>query len=484
MSGAVVTERLVSGLLHPTDIALSGSDLFVMNNYGSTIGEYTTSGSTVNASLIPNVGNYGLALSGSDLFVGNYQAGTIGEYTTPGATVNASLISGLNDPDGIAVVVPSKLTWNNAGGSGDGLSWDTVQQNWNDGTDAVFYSDGDSVTFNDANNSMSSGGSNPNAYNVTLNTTVAPASIVVNNCLGNYSISGNGTIGGTSSLTKSGTGTLTLSTANTYSGGTIVCGGLLVIEPTRSTTSALPNGALTISGSGNIQLANNVTAGSPPATSNVNITSLSISGNGTLDIGNNRIIIDYSSDATDPIASIAAWISSGYAAGTWAGAGITSSAAAFNSGSYSIGYADGADPGNPAGLYRGQIEIMYTLLGDANLDGKVNGTDFNLMATNFNQAVTTGWDKGDFNYDGKVNGNDFVLLADNFNQSAVSAADLAALDAFAVANGISLANAPEPACAGMMVMAGLGIVRRRRRLLRSVPRFRALLSGVAPHLDT
>ena len=70
---------------------------------------------------------------------------------------------------------------------------------------------------------------------------------------------------------------------------------------------------------------------------------------------------------------------------------------------------------------------MYTLLGDANLDGKVNGTDFNLMAANFNQAVTNGWDKGDFNYDGKVNGSDFVLLADNFNQfasqSAVSAAD-------------------------------------------------------------
>ena len=60
--------------------------------------------------------------------------------------------------------------------------------------------------------------------------------------------------------------------------------------------------------------------------------------------------------------------------------------------------------GNPSGLLAGQIEIMYTLLGDANLDNKVNGTDFNLMATNFNQAVTNGWDKGDFNYDGKVNG--------------------------------------------------------------------------------
>jgi hypothetical protein len=110
---------------------------------------------------------------------------------------------------------------------------------------------------------------------------------------------------------------------------------------------------------------------------------------------------------------------------------------------------------------------MYTLLGDANLDGKVNGTDFNLMAANFNQSVTNGWDKGDFNYDGKVNGSDFVLLADNFNQfasqSAVSATDLAALDSFAAANGISLANVPEPASAGMLLLAGAGFLYHRRR---------------------
>jgi hypothetical protein len=49
--------------------------------------------------------------------------------------------------------------------------------------------------------------------------------------------------------------------------------------------------------------------------------------------------------------------------------GITSSAAQTNSTSYGIGYADFADANNPAGLSSGQIEIKYTLLGDANLDG-------------------------------------------------------------------------------------------------------------------
>jgi hypothetical protein len=72
-------------------------------------------------------------------------------------------------------------------------------------------------------------------------------------------------------------------------------------------------------------------------------------------------------------------------------------------------------------LTAGQIEIACTLLGDANLDGKVNGADFTLMAAHFNDSVTNGWDEGDFNYSGAVNGADFVLQSNNFNQLASNA---------------------------------------------------------------
>ena len=130
-----------------------------------------------------------------------------------------------------------------------------------------------------------------------------------------------------------------------------------------------------------------------------------------------------------PISAVVGSITSAYAGGAWTGTGITSSAAQANSASYGIGYADAADPGNPALLVAGEIEAKYTLYGDANLDGKVNGTDFNLMAANFNQAVTNGWDRGDFNYDGAVNGSDFVLMADNFNQFANQSALAAATPA-------------------------------------------------------
>jgi len=61
-------------------------------------------------------GNLDLAVSGSDLFIVNTYDGTIGEYTTSGAPVNASLISGLSHPVGIAVLGSNLLVANNGNG--------------------------------------------------------------------------------------------------------------------------------------------------------------------------------------------------------------------------------------------------------------------------------------------------------------------------------------------------------------------------------
>jgi hypothetical protein len=68
---------------------------------------------------------------------------------------------------------------------------------------------------------------------------------------------------------------------------------------------------------------------------------------------------------------------------------------------------------------------MYTLLGDANLDGTVNAEDFTLFSQHLGQSGMM-WDDGDFNYDGTVNAEDFTLLSQNVGQSVVTQSVLAA----------------------------------------------------------
>jgi uncharacterized delta-60 repeat protein len=94
--------RLVTGLADPGGIAVSGSNLFITDYANGVVGEYTTSGATVNAALVTGlVTPEAIAISGSNLFVTSYSSGTVGEYTLSGTPVNPSLISGLAGPIGI-----------------------------------------------------------------------------------------------------------------------------------------------------------------------------------------------------------------------------------------------------------------------------------------------------------------------------------------------------------------------------------------------
>lgn len=104
-SGATLNRRLVSGLLQPEGIAVSGDKLFVADLSAGTIGEYTSSGTTMNRALISGLrGPIGIAVSEGFLYVTNISEGTVGKYTMSGETVNAALISGLgNGLQGIAI---------------------------------------------------------------------------------------------------------------------------------------------------------------------------------------------------------------------------------------------------------------------------------------------------------------------------------------------------------------------------------------------
>ncbi len=190
----------------------------------------------------------------------------------------------------------------------------------------------------------------------------------------------------------------------------------------------------------------------------------SLSNLGTVDITKNELLINYAGQG-DPISSIAQELKSGYNNGGWNGTGIISSAAQTTQGGlrYGVGWADGAD-NVVSGLSSGEIEVKYTLLGDANLDGVVNGSDFSILAANFGLGHTN-WDQGNFLFSSSVNGADFAALAANFGQGdnlsavTVSPADIAALDAFAAANGL-LADVPEPVTLGPLALGALAIFAR------------------------
>ena len=235
------------------------------------------------------------------------------------------------------------------------------------------------------------------------------------------------------------------------------------------------NGALSINaGNSTIAGSGQLTVGTGSTTNKLqlavgsgasSIGSLIINAGASLDIANNHLFINYGSGA-DPRTTILSYLKSGYNGGAWNGAGIDSSSAAANS-TYGIGFADSADTGNPANLSSGQIELKYTLYGDANLDGVVNGEDFTILVSNIGKSVS-GWDKGDFNYDGVVSGEDFTLLVANLGKQAngadvsLPASDLVAIDAFAAANGL-MAEVPEPASAAIMLASGISLMARRRR---------------------
>jgi hypothetical protein len=192
-----------------------------------------------------------------------------------------------------------------------------------------------------------------------------------------------------------------------------VTGGPVLIFPDTQKLASL-----TITGSG---ASAQVTMGAGAV---IVTSALTITSNGKLDLTNNDLILK--SGGAAGLTNVTGLLNSGFNLanhGYWNGPGLTSSAAA---GDPMLLKALGAILNKTvAGLpvfstFDGQsvsttdVLVKYTYYGDANLDGKVDGTDYSLIDTGFNGKLT-GWRNGDFNYDGGVDGSDYSLIDNAFN---------------------------------------------------------------------
>jgi fibronectin-binding autotransporter adhesin len=133
-----------------------------------------------------------------------------------------------------APVFAAGITWTSATNG----TWDTTTGNWTGGSPtANLYSNvtPDSVLFDDT-------GANTT---VSLAAGLTPASVTVNNSTKNYTFQTSG-FGGSGSLLKQGSGSLTLSVANSYSGGTTVSAGTLQL----GVAGAAGSGAITLNDAG------------------------------------------------------------------------------------------------------------------------------------------------------------------------------------------------------------------------------------------
>jgi hypothetical protein len=177
-----------------------------------------------------------------------------------------------------------------------------------------------------------------------------------------------------------------------------------------------------------------------------------------LDLADGALIIDYT--GASPRGQVWAWLVSGMAGGDWDGTGLTSSAARNAPASLTaLGLIDNADPvlggletfmGEPVDAT--SILVRYTWWGDVNLDGVVDGNDYDVIDNAFvfgDGGRGYGWWTGDFNGDGAVDGNDYDRI-DN---------------AFVFGGGPmggAPAAVPEPATLALLAVAA-GLARWRRR---------------------
>ncbi len=342
-----------------------------------------------NADVLFNVYDAGSGTqSTSDGLQWTYAASGLG--TVAGAVVDlGGGIKGVNlsgaTGAGVQIVPSGPVTWTGASNT----TWHNTA-NWNPSSSP----DGVAVTFDNTATGTSA----------NIASAATPTSVTFN-ASQSFSITGASFgIGGTATVLKQGTGTVTMSSANSYTGLTTLENGKLVLAA----------GAKT------------------PVLSNAGV-----------DVKFGKLVLDYNDSGTSP-AAIDTAMKASYAGGNWTGGKFQSSTATTAN---TLGWK--ADTVNKL------ITVEYTLYGDANVDGSVNLSDLGFLGDNYGATSGATWAMGDFNYDGKVNLSDLGFLGDQYGGHVAG---------FVTAGPAN--PAPEPGTLALLLSAAIGLLvfawRRRR----------------------
>lgn len=241
-----------------TGVQVSGANGFAaLGGPGSVAINVTSLAGITNGTAYRLIGYSGTALGTTPFTLAALPSRGVGALTDTGTEIRLTVSS------------TDSIKWTGAGTLANG--WDTTTQNWklNSDNNPTAYIDtpGDTVIFDDT--------ALPGNTTVNLSTAnLSPSSVTFNNTANSYTLQGGFGIGGLAAVTKSGTGTATIATPNSYVGTTGITQGRLNIQ--HANALGATTGNTTVTSGAVLQIQGGISTAAEPLT--LNGTGIAASG--------------------------------------------------------------------------------------------------------------------------------------------------------------------------------------------------------------
>jgi hypothetical protein len=202
-------------------------------------------------------------------------------------------------------------------------------------------------------------------------------------------------------------------------------GSTWVTAGAKLTATHIRQASLNIGTGATVTIPSNTNPGNPAGVSVLT----DLSNTGSLDLKNNALIVNDPAQSSSIIAAVANAADFNPISGTnqWDKPGITSTSAQTNASTYALGSLTGTELTNLGSTtFQGQpttsnsTVVAYTLIGDTELRGTVDGTDYNNVLANYDTAGD--WSQGNFYNESIVSGDDYNAVLNAYDVAAAGGA--------------------------------------------------------------